>query len=239
MNKWQKIRLWLAILGLVALSVSGLWGVDNEWAHAGSWPEKFSAVTQIIYSALGLVAIVPLWRRLAWARATLYLWTFTLVMTGATAPIVWGQGGWLQGIVAAAITGACAAIVIWLAPLPPAEGALKRWRWPLTVFGVLAVLVAAWIMVKAYTPMAERLAPMVLHAKQMESFCVGLTPGLTRDQLSALAGKQGYTAAPGHDDKGDLLKLTDPLYPAQYYCTARFKPDGTIAEMNFTAGAKG
>lgn len=235
---WQKIRLGLAILGLVALSVSGFWGIDNEWAHAGNWGEKFSAFMQIVYSTLGLVAIVPLWRRLGWARATLYLWAFTMVMTGATAPVVWGQGGWLQAGVAAAITGACAAIVIWLAPLAPAEGILKRWRWPLTALGVLAVLVASWATVKTYTLAAERLAPLVLHVKQMESFCEGLSAGLTRDQLTALAEKQGYVAAPGHDDKGDLLKLTDPLDPELYYCEARFKPDGTIAVMSFTAGAK-
>jgi len=34
------------------------------------------------------------------------------------------------------------------------------------------------------------------------------------------------------------VKLTDPLYPGDYYCTARFKPDGSIAQMNFTAGDK-
>jgi hypothetical protein len=234
---WQKIRLWLAILGLAALSVSGFWGVDQEWVNAGTWAERFSAFMQIAYSTLGLLAIVPLWRRLGWARAMLYLWTFTLVMTGATAPVVWGQGGWLQAGVAAAITGACAAIVIWLAPLPAAEGTLRRWRWPLIVLGVLAVLVASWAMVKAYTPAAERLAPLILHAKQMEGFCTGLPSGIDRGQLTAMAQRQGYVAAPGHDDKGDLLKLTDPLYPGQYYCRARFKPDGTIAEMNFTAGS--
>lgn len=235
---WQKTRLWLVILALVALSVSGFWGVDQEWQHATSWATQFSAFMQTAYALLGIVAILPLWRRLPWARAILYLWTFTLVMTGATAPVVWGQGGWLQAGVAAAITGACAAIIVWLAPLPPATGALKRWRWPLTALGVLAVVVASWAMLKAYAPEVERLAPLVLHAKQMEGFCEGLPAGLTRDQLTAMAEKQGYAAAPGHDDKGDLLKLTDPLDPGQYYCEARFKPDGTIAVMNFTANAK-
>ena len=235
---WQKIRLWLAALGLVALSISGFWGVDNEWAHAGTWGERFSTFMQVLYSILGLAAIVPLWRRLGWARAMLYLWAFTLVMTGATAPVVWGQGSWWQAGAAAAITGACAAIVIWLAPLPPASGMLRCWRWPLTVLGVLAILVASWAMVKAYTPVAERLAPLVLHARQMEGFCEGVSAGLTRDQLSTLADKQGYVSALRHDDKGDFLELTDPLYPGKYYCQARFKPDGTIALMSFTAGGK-
>jgi hypothetical protein len=234
---WRKIRLWLAILGLTALSVSGFWSVEQEWQAAASWAAMFSTAMQIVFSLLGIVAIVPLWRRLPWARGALYLWAFTLVITGATAPVIWGHAGWLQAGAGAAITGACAAIVIWLAPLPAAEGALKRWRWPLFALGVLAVLVALWVTVKAYTPVVERLAPLVLHAKQMEGFCTGLPGGIGRGQLTDMAQRQGYVAAPGHDDKGDLLKLTDPLYPGQYYCRARFKPDGTIAEMNFTAGS--
>jgi hypothetical protein len=235
---WQKIRLWLAILGLVALSVSGFWGLDQEWQHTTTWTSRFSAFMQTAFAVLGLVAILPLWRGLPWARGALYLWACTLVMTGATAPVIWAQAGWGAALVAAAMTGACAAIVIWVAPLPPAEGALRRWRWLLASLGVLAVLVASWTIFKVYAPVAERYAPLVLHAKEMEGFCEGLPAGLTRDQLTAMADKQGYVAAPGHDEKGDLLKLTDPLSPGQYYCEARFKPNGEISNMSFTAGAK-
>src|SRR5579863_475476 len=31
---WQKIRRWTAMLSLLALSVSGFWGVDREWVYA-------------------------------------------------------------------------------------------------------------------------------------------------------------------------------------------------------------
>lgn len=231
---WQKTRLWLAILGLAALSVAGFWGVDQEWRYAASWAAKFSTIMQIAYSVLGVVAVVPLWRRLRWARAMLYLWAFTMVMTGATAPVIWGQAGWGAALFALAMTGACAGLVIWLAPLGPAEGAMKQLRWVVAILSVLSALGVLWVI----APVVPKYAPLVLHAKQMEGFCEGLPAGLNRDRLTALADKQGYVAAPGHDEKGDLLKLTDPLEPGQYDCTARFKLDGTINVMNFTAGAK-
>jgi hypothetical protein len=231
---WQKTRLWLAILGLAALSVAGFWGVDQEWIHAGNWAEKFSTFMQTAYAVLGIVAILPLWRRLSWARAILYLWAFTLVMTGATAPVIWAHAGWGPALFAAAMTGACAGLVIWLAPLGPATGAMKRLRWVVAVLAVISALGALWVI----APMVPEYAPLVAHAKQMEGFCAGLPSGLTRDELTAMAEKQGYSAAVGHDAKGDLLKLTDPLYPDKYYCEARFKPDGTISVMSFTAGNK-
>jgi hypothetical protein len=231
---WRKIRLWLAILGLVALSVSGFWGVDQQWRYATSWGEKFSTFMQTAYAVLGVIVIVPVWRRLSWARATLYLWAFTLVMTGASAPVIWAHTGWWPALFAACMTGVFGGVVILLAPLPPAQGAMRRWRWVVGVLVAIAAGVVLWVELQAVAP----LAPVAIHGKQMEGFCEGLPDGLSRDQLAALADKQGYIAAPGHDDKGDLLKLTDPIYPKQYYCEARFKSDGTIARMNFTAGAK-
>ncbi|HEY1772104.1 MAG TPA: hypothetical protein VGH91_02800 [Gammaproteobacteria bacterium] len=231
---WQKIRLWLAILGLIALSVSGFWGVDQEWLYATSWAAKLSTLMQTAYAVLGVIAIVPLWRRRPWARGILYIWAFTLVMTGATAPVIWAQAGWGPALFAVAMTGALAGLVIWLAPLAPAQGYMRGLRWIVATLAIICALGALWVI----APVVPKYAPLVLHAKQMESFCEGLPAGLTRDQLSAMAEKQGYAAAPDHDEKGDLLKLTDPLYPGQYYCTARFKPDGTISLMNFTAGAK-
>jgi hypothetical protein len=231
---WQKIRLWLAILGLAALSVSGFWGLDQEWQSTTTWTARFSAFMQTAYALLGIVAIVPLWRRLPWARGTLYLWAFTLVMTGATAPVIWGQAGWGPALFAGAMAGACAGLVIWLAPLGPAQGAMRRLRWVVAVLAVISALGVLWVI----APAVPKYAPLLLHAKEMEGFCEGLPTGRTREQLTAMADKQGYVAAPGHDDKGDLLKLTDPLNPGEYFCEARFKPDGTIAVMNFTAGSK-
>jgi hypothetical protein len=121
-----------------------------------------------------------------------------------------------------------------MAPLAPAQGVMKRLRWAVAALAVVSALGVLWVI----APAVPKYAPLVLHAKAMEGFCEGLSAGLNRDQLTALAEKQGYSAAVGHDAKGDLLKLTDTLYPDKYYCEARFKPDGTIAQMNFTAGAK-
>jgi hypothetical protein len=231
---WQKARLWIAILGLVALSVSGFWGVDQEWQYATGWGAKFSTFMQTAFALLGIIAIVPVWRRAIWARGMLYVWAFTLVMTGATAPVIWAHAGWGPALFAAAMTGAFAGLVIWVAPLPPAQGLMKQLRWVVAVLAVISALGVMWVMV----PVASKYAPLVVHAKQMESYCEGLPSGLDRAQLTAMSLRQGYLVAPGHDDKGDFLKLTDDAYRGEFYCQARFKSDGIISVMRFTAGVK-
>lgn len=113
--RWQTIRVWLAMFLLLALSVAGFWGVESQWSISRSFGEIFSTVVQSVYALLGLAAIVGLHRRSRWARRALWAWTLALVLTGATGPVVWGGQGWVAGIFAAAMTGACAAIVMALA----------------------------------------------------------------------------------------------------------------------------
>ena len=227
---WGKLRVWLAMLALLALSVSGFWGVDQEWRYAVSFGEKFSTLMQTAYSVLGLVAILVLLLRRRWARGLLYLWSLTLILTGATAPIIWGGGGWWQGLFAAGLTALCAGLVIWLAPLPPAEGALRWGRWLVVAFVVAAALVVLTL--------TAQYAPLAVHARSMESFCEGTRDDLTEAELTALVQQQGYTATPGKDDKGAYLRIEDEASHGEYRCEARFKPDGHIQQMNFTAGVK-
>ena len=54
--KWQKVRFWLAILGLLILSVLGFWGLMNEWHWADNLGRRFSTAMQTAYSLLGLAA---------------------------------------------------------------------------------------------------------------------------------------------------------------------------------------
>jgi hypothetical protein len=229
---WQKIRLWLAILGLVALSVAGFWGVDEEWKYAASWAAKFSTFMQTAYAVLGIIATVPIWRRQRWARGALYLWAFTLVMTGATAPVIWAHAGWGPAVFAASLCAVLAGAVIWLAPLPPVAGPMRKARWLVAASVIAAALVLASVLVKV--------APVAVHGEEMESFCAGMRDHITLPELKTLAEQQGYIATPGQDAKGAFLKITsdDSSNTLGYSCEARFKPDGTISVMNFTAGAK-
>ncbi len=112
---WRTLRIVLAVLCLLALSVSGLWGLEQEWRHSDTIGRIFSAGVQTLYSLLGLVACVALYRRWRWTRGLLWAWAGALFLTGATAPVIWGEQGWLAGVFAASMTLACAAIVIALA----------------------------------------------------------------------------------------------------------------------------
>ena len=115
MTRWQTMRLWLALLLLLALSVSGFWGVDTEWRYADSVGRVFSTSMQTLYAVLGVAAMAALFGRWRWTRELLWAWGLTLVLTGASAPIIWGEQGWSAGLMAAAVTGAFAAAVMALA----------------------------------------------------------------------------------------------------------------------------
>jgi hypothetical protein len=226
---WRMIRLWLAILVLIALSVAGFWGVDQEWRFAGSWSEKFSTFMQTAYAVLGLVAVLLLLMRPRWARAMLYLWALTLVLTGATAPIIWGGTGAASAAFAACIMAVVAGLVIWLAPLPLASGPLLRWRWLMA-----GVFVIATVVVLAAT---LQFAPTAIRWKRMEGFCSGLAKDTSQKELTDLAKQEGYLVSTGSDAKGPFLKITgDDSVTSQYYCQARFKSDGSIDVISFTAG---
>jgi len=229
---WQKIRLWLAMLGLLALSVAGFWGVDQEWRHADDLGAKFSTFVQTLYALLGLVAIPLLWKRSRWVRALLYLWALALLFTGATAPVIWAHTGLGPAVFAASLCAVCAGIVIWLAPLPPVAGPLRKARWLVAALAAAGALVLASALV--------RVVPVALHGKKMEAFCAGMRDHISLPALKTLAEQQGYTATPGQDAKGVFLKITsdDSNNALGYFCEARFKPDGSIESMNFTAGAK-
>ncbi len=235
---WQKVKLWLAILALIALSISGIWGVDQEWVHAGGVAAKFSTFMQTMYSTLGLAVLPALLLRARSARPLLYIWAFTLLLTGATAPVIWGGGGWWAGFFAACMTAVFAGVVIWIAPLPEPSAAFRRWRWAVVaVFGV-AALVVLYVTATNVISATEKLAPVALGGEHMERFCEGLREDLTHDKLRAMVDTQGYSSADASDAKGPFLRIEDPAAPGSYHCEARFKPDGTLASVNFTAKAQ-
>ena len=232
---WQKIRLWLAVLALIALSVSGFWGVDQEWRFATHFAEQFSACMQTVYSVLGLLAVPALFWRLGWSRPLLYLWAFALLLTGATAPLIWGGNGWWAGFFAACMMAVVAGLVIWLAPLPAPGASFARWRWAVVGgFGVAALVVLS-VTARTVLSAASQIAPVALGGEHMEQFCAGMRQGITHDQLRTLVESQGYTSADTQDAKGAYLRIQDPAAPGSYHCEVRFKPDGSLASINFTA----
>ena len=223
---WQTIRFWLALLLVLVFCVLGYQGLINEWKSVATLGQALSAGAQSAYIAFGVVAILALVSRQRWSRIPLYLWAATMIFTGVSAPIVWGGGSWSSGLFAAGVTLVIAALTIWLAPLPAASAVFTRWRW---------VMAAAFcVAVAAFMSVALRYGPTVLSWHKMESFCAGTREGITREELQALAAEEGYTGVPDSDAQGAYLRIQDPDSKDRS-CVARFKPDGKIASINFSA----
>lgn len=227
--RWQAIRLWAAIFALLVLSILGFRGVLQEWRYADNLGRQFSTYLQILYSLLGLAGALAILLRQRWSRAALYAWAAALVLTGATAPVIWVETGWWPGVFAAAITALTAGAVIWLAPLPAAGAAFNRWRWVAAGGYAAAGFLVLYLLVN-YEPLA-------VHGKELWDFCYHTPGGLTRVQLEEMVTQRGFAAVPGTDAKGQYLRIQDARSGGHYYCEARFKY-GKIDSMNYTARAR-
>ena len=165
-----------------------------------------------------------------WSRGVLYAWAATMIFTGLTAPVAWGEGGWSAGLSAAAIIALLAGAVIWLAPLPPPSAAFKRWRWVMAIVFGMTVLVVLSVTV-------HKVAPLVVGAERMERFCEGMQGDVDQDKMRVIAGQEGYGVQSDSDAKGPYLRIQDDASGGHYFCEARFKKDGMLDTMNFTAKA--
>ena len=104
----------------------------------------------------------------------------------------------------------------------------RRW----TLVGVVAVVAAVLLF------LVVRLAPGIVHGRDMEKFCTSVPDGLDRKGLTQMAEQEGYIVTPGQDAQSDFLRIDDDRSGGDYRCQARFKPDGRIDSMNFSAGPK-
>lgn len=104
------------------------------------------------------------------------------------------------------------------------------------VWGYLGI--ALVVLITAVLYFGVHMGPAVVHGSHMEKFCAGVPDGLDRKGLTRMAEQEGYIVTPGQDSKGDFLRIDDDRSGGDYRCEARFKPDGRIDSMNFTAGPK-
>lgn len=226
---WRTLRTVFAMVCLLGLSLAGLWGLAQEWRYSDSFGRIFSVSMQSLYSVLGLAACFALYVGWCRTRELMWAWGIALLLTGATAPVIWSEQGWTGAAMAFGITGACALLVVWLVPLPATERHASLWHWFAGGFAAMVALAVIWT--------SLRTVPVVVAGKDMEQFCRGMRSGVTRPELVALSQRQGYGTQAGKDSNGEYLRVEDPASGGHYYCEARFKPDGDIASMEFQAKA--
>jgi hypothetical protein len=107
------LRITLVVLVLAAFAYIGLKeGYDGYVGAANGW-QRFGAVTQLIYGAGAVAALIALWRRLSWLPGALLLWGVALATTGGIAPVVWGGAEVTAGIISGVATALFAALTGW------------------------------------------------------------------------------------------------------------------------------
>ena len=119
----QKVKFIAAILVLLLFSALGAQGLINQFQSVTSFGQQISTAAQVAYVILGVLAAFAFLTRRRWSRQVLYAWAVALVLTGGTAPVVWGGAGLVAGILAVLVTALIAACVFWLLSINP----LRRW----------------------------------------------------------------------------------------------------------------
>jgi len=102
-----------------------------------------------------------------------------------------------------------------------------------TGLAILGLLAAALLLYFAFGS-----APLVVGGKHMEGFCEGLRKDMSQAELKAAVDAEGYRASDQADKKGPYLSIDDDSSGGHYHCEARFKPDGSLSVVSFTAEAK-
>lgn len=234
MTRWQTLRLWLAVPLVLILALSGLYGLQTEWGAAGGLLQHISALLQTAYALGGLVVAALLIWRIRAARPALYTWAVLVILTHASAPLIWGGTGLWPALFAGSAMVVLVGIVIWIAPLPPLAAGSHRWRWGVVLLFLVASAVVAPGLLRGLLAFTQQWGPKAMDWKQMESFCTETAPGMSAPKLMTLAQEQGYVAKTGVDAKGQHLIVITTGDPQELYrCEVKLDQDGVITSVNF------
>jgi hypothetical protein len=108
----MKLRVVIPAVVIAGLSAWGSISAIDEWRFAAGAGQIAATLTQAAYGVFGiLVGWAALWRPRV-LGALLWLWALSVIATGALAPVVWGDTGWITGLWSALAT---AALVGWFA----------------------------------------------------------------------------------------------------------------------------
>lgn len=112
--KVSKVLLGIGVLLLLVLSWTGVSGAIEQYPEIHSTGQWFQTAAQLalgVFSALTIV--VMFWGR-RWRPIAFIGFALSAMLAGGLAPIVWGQQGVVEGLLAAAASLLIAQLIIWL-----------------------------------------------------------------------------------------------------------------------------
>ena len=99
---------------LVLTGVGGFRDGVGTYREAATAGQRFTAVTELGYGAVSVIALAGLLAGRAWARPVMIVWAALATTAAAAATVAWGGQGIGTAAVAAVSTAAFCALMIWL-----------------------------------------------------------------------------------------------------------------------------
>jgi len=104
------------VIPAVVIAALSLWGAASsvvQWRSAAGIGQIVATITQGAYGVFGiLVGWAALWRPRA-RGLLLRLWALSVIVTGALAPVVWGETRWVVGLWGALVGALLVALLAW------------------------------------------------------------------------------------------------------------------------------
>ena len=113
-SAWRGLGLAVLVLLLAASAYNGLVEGINELHNNDTPWMRVATVTQLLYGAAAVAALLALVFRLRGVYPLLVIWALATTATATLAPVVYGNSPWIAGAAAGAVTVVIVGLVLWL-----------------------------------------------------------------------------------------------------------------------------
>ena len=110
----KRFLLALAILLLLALAWSGIYGGVEQLSQAPTPGQIVQTAAQLVYGLLSLLVVASAFRAHRFIRIIRWAWVAAVTIAAGLASVVWGETTWTIGLVGAVAAGGVALLILWL-----------------------------------------------------------------------------------------------------------------------------
>lgn len=103
----------LVYVGLLAVTVPGLWSGWQELREARTRWETAASISEVGYGVFGAVAIAGLWLRKNWSQIAVAAAGLCATFAAAVTPTIYGDAPWQTGIVSGLAAAGLMLLILW------------------------------------------------------------------------------------------------------------------------------
>ena len=112
--KARNVLLGIGLLLLLGLAWTGVSGAIEQWPEAHTTGQALQTAAQLALGVFSALTIFVMFRGRRWRPIAFIGLALSAMLAGGLAPVVWGDQGVVEGLLAAAASLLIAQLIIWL-----------------------------------------------------------------------------------------------------------------------------